>query len=108
MTEAPQPELTADALRELLRDPDCPFSVIPTRHGGRLISLRDLVTFVRRRRGDEPGLEDKLDQLMTEISTDRLDFIDPWSWPLRMARKLIGLPNPRMVAYEIRDSSRGR
>ncbi len=104
--------MTTDELLALLADPECPFSaepsdVPPAVRGrrqparSRLIALPDLADFARRRHGDHPGLESEIDRLMAGLGARRSGYIDPWSAPRRLLRRLAGKPVPRMVAYDV-------
>jgi hypothetical protein len=93
--------LTEARLRELLADPRCPVGAQLRPHQKtRLIGLPDLLAFAEREIGAYAELEDQLDRMMTELSTERLRWVDPWSVPKRGWRRVRGMNNPRKVGYE--------
>jgi hypothetical protein len=101
--------MTTEELKQLLRDPDCPWAARYFRGspGMRAIVVPDLEKFAARRLGEAALGSGDLDEAVRAIGGKKLEMIDPWTAPQRWLKRLMGRPAPSADVYEIPERASG-
>jgi hypothetical protein len=88
-------------LRDLLLDSRVPWGVGFRMGGARPVAVRDLLGLARDRFGEQPDLEAQIDTYVKSVGGSREEMVDPWSAPLRLARRLVGMENPSQDIWAV-------